>query len=113
MTLAVVRDLRPVQTLTTPDEVDAYEQDLLASFVLARASAGTSDRTISLDTSVLVTVREWFGRPWWELAPSDMDRYFGRHMRGKCPVSSITRHGPLAELRCLKLMRRLPRLLSR
>lgn len=83
VSLAVVRDLRPSSQLETPEDVEAFEQDLLAGFVLARASAGMSDRTISLDTSALLSVREWFGRPWWELTPPDMDRYFGQHLRGK------------------------------
>jgi len=37
--LAAVRDIRPQLRLDTPDEVGAFEQDLLAEFVLARASA--------------------------------------------------------------------------
>ncbi len=40
MGLAAVRDIRPQLRLETPDEVGAFEQDLLAEFVLARASAG-------------------------------------------------------------------------
>lgn len=42
MALAVVRDLRPELRLETSEEVAAFEQDLLAEFVLDRASAGVS-----------------------------------------------------------------------
>lgn len=38
--LAVVRDLRPDLRLTSSEAVEAFEQDLLAEFVLARSSAG-------------------------------------------------------------------------
>ncbi|MDT0453106.1 hypothetical protein [Streptomyces hesseae] len=40
MALAVVRDLRSELRLETNEEIAAFEQDLLAEFVLARASAG-------------------------------------------------------------------------
>jgi hypothetical protein len=40
VTLAVVRDLREQRPLVTDDDVADFETDLLAEFVLARASAG-------------------------------------------------------------------------
>jgi len=61
--LAAVRDLRPELRLETADEVEAFEQDLLAEFVLARASAGITDTTIRCDVTAVVGLREWFGRP--------------------------------------------------
>ena len=63
MGLAAVRDIRPQLRLETPDEVGAFEQDLLAEFVLARASAGITDATIRADVAAVVGLREWFGRP--------------------------------------------------
>ena len=55
----------------------AFEQDLLAEFVLARASAGITDTTISADVAAVVGLREWFGRPLWEMTARDLDRFFG------------------------------------
>lgn len=49
MALAVVRDLRDVRAAAGPDELEAFETDVLAGFVLARAAAGLSDGTISSD----------------------------------------------------------------
>ena len=51
------------------EAVAAFETDVLAGFVLARAAAGLSDRTISADVSNLEQVRAWFGRPLWEMRP--------------------------------------------
>lgn len=80
MGLAAVRSLRPELRLKTPEDVAAFEQDLLAEFVLARASAGTEDKTIRTDLSAICDLREWFGRPLWEVEPQDVDRFFGgRH----------------------------------
>lgn len=44
--LAVVRDLRDVRTPVSADELEQFETDALAGFVLARASAGLTDGTI-------------------------------------------------------------------
>ena len=53
MELAVVRDLREVRAPVGAEELTAYETDVLAGFVLARASAGLADGTIRGDVSNL------------------------------------------------------------
>ena len=58
-----------------------FETDVLAGFVLARASAGLADSTIRNDTGHLELIRGWFGRPLWEMQPADADAYFGRVLR--------------------------------
>ena len=82
MGLAAVRDLRPQLRLEIADEVGAFEQDLLAEFVLARASAGITDGTISADVAAVVGLREWFGRPLWEMTAQDLDRLLRRGPAG-------------------------------
>ena len=89
MELAAVRDLRPQLRLETPDEVGAFEQDLLAEFVLARASAGITDTTISADVAAVVGLREWFGRPLWEMTARDLDRFFGADRRALAPGTKV------------------------
>ena len=49
MSLAVVRDLREARVPAGPDELAAFETDMLAGFVLARAAAGLADNTIRSD----------------------------------------------------------------
>ncbi len=75
MGLAVVRDLRELRSPAGPDEVAAFETDVLAGF--ARASAGLADGTIRSDVGHLEQVRTWLGRPLWEMEPADADAYFG------------------------------------
>ncbi|MEJ8660784.1 hypothetical protein [Streptomyces sp. MS1.AVA.4] len=89
MALAVVRDLRPELRLETSEEVAAFEQDLLAEFVLARASAGVLDDTIRGDVGPVLGLREWFGRPLWEMEAHDLDRYFGRHRRDSASGTKV------------------------
>ena len=43
MGLAAVRDLREARAPGSPEELAAFETDVMAGFVLARAAAGLSD----------------------------------------------------------------------
>jgi hypothetical protein len=67
LSLAAVRDLREARSPAGPDELAAFETDVLAGFVLARAAAGLADATIRSDVSHLEQVRAWFGRPLWDM----------------------------------------------
>jgi hypothetical protein len=49
MGLAVVRDVREARVPAGPEELAAFETDVLPGFVLARAAAGLSDRAIRKD----------------------------------------------------------------
>jgi hypothetical protein len=95
LTLALVRDMRELREPSSADEVAAFETDVLAGFVLARASAGLADSTIRNDTGHLDLIRNWFGRPLWEMQPEDADAYFGRVLRDAKPS---TRTGRAAAL---------------
>jgi integrase/recombinase XerD len=79
--LTVVRDLRQHRAPATPEGLAEFETDVLAGFVLARASAGLADATIRSDIDHLEQVRAWFGRPLWDMEPTDADVYFGRVLR--------------------------------
>jgi integrase/recombinase XerD len=81
LSLAAVRDLREARSPAGPDELAAFETDVLAGFVLARAAAGLADATIRSDVSHLEQVRTWFGRPLWDMEPADADAYFGAVLR--------------------------------
>ena len=91
MGLAVVRGMREARVPAGPEAAEALETDVLAGFVLARAAAGLSDRTISADVSNLEQVRAWFGRPLWEMHPADADEYFGKVMRAAAQNTRLKR----------------------
>jgi integrase/recombinase XerD len=82
LSLAMVRDLREARVLAGPEELAAFETDVLAGFVLARAAAGLVDGTIRNDVLHLEQLRLWFGGPLWDMEPSDADVYFGKVLRG-------------------------------
>ena len=96
MALAVVRDLREHRVPTSEEELADFETDVLAGFVLARASAGLVDSTIRNDTNHLELIRDWFGRPLWEMQPADADVYFGTVLRDANPSTRTGRAAALA-----------------
>ena len=71
-----MRDLRDHRAPVSEEDLADFETDVLAGFVLARASAGLADSTIRNDTGHLQLIRDWFGRPLWEMEPGDADAYF-------------------------------------
>ncbi len=91
MSLAVVRDLREARVPAGPDELAAFETDVLAGFVLARAAAGLSDNTIRSDVLHLEQLRAWFGRPLWDMQPADADAYFGKVLRDAAKGTRLAR----------------------
>ncbi len=64
---------------------------MLAGFVLARAAAGLSDGTISLDVTHLEQVRAWSGRPLREMRPAHADECFGKVMRAAARNTRLSR----------------------
>ena len=98
MALALVRDLRDHRAPVSEEDLAEFETDVLAGFVLARASAGLADSTIGNDTGQLELIRAWFGRPLWEMQPGVADAYFGRVLRDARPS---TRTGRTAAMRVM------------
>jgi integrase/recombinase XerD len=81
LALTLVRDLRDHRAPASEEDLADFETDVLAGFVPARTSAGLADSTIRNDTGHLQLIRDWFGRPLWEMQPSDADAYFGKVLR--------------------------------
>jgi hypothetical protein len=94
--LALVRDMRELRDPSTAEEIEAFETDVMAGFVLARASAGLADSTIRNVTGHLDLIREWLGRPLWEMQPMDADTYFGRVLGDARPSTRTGRAAALA-----------------
>jgi integrase/recombinase XerD len=95
LALAVVRDLRAHRVPVSEEDLADFETDVLAGFVLARASAGLADSTIRNDTGHLQLIRDWFGQPLWEMQPGDADAYFGKVLRDARPSTGIGRAAAL------------------
>ena len=91
MGLALVHDMRELRAPSDEDEVAAFETDVLAGLVLARALAGLADSTIRNDTGHLDLIPDWFGRPPWEMRPEEADAYFGRVLREAKPSTRTGR----------------------
>jgi integrase len=96
--LAVVRDLREQRAPAGPEELAEFETDVLAGFVLARASAGLADATIRGDVGHLDRVRTWFGTPLWEMEPAKVVRHSAKGTR-LARAQALTTYFAFLELR--------------
>lgn len=96
MGLALVRDLREARTPQTDEEIEDFEVDVMAGFAMARMSAGIGDASIRSDTTSLEQVRDWFGRPLWEMRNADADTYFGKVLRAAKPATRTRRAAALS-----------------
>ena len=90
MTLALVRDIRELREPSSTQEVADFETDVLAGFVLARASAGLADITIRNDTGHLDPDPELVRPAFVEMRPEDADAYFGKVLRETQPSTCAT-----------------------
>lgn len=93
--LAAVRELREARRPATAQELDDFETDVLAGFVLARAAAGVKDDTVRGDVCHLEQLRNWFERPLWEMEPADADRYFGKVLHSAASATRAARAAAL------------------
>ncbi|TMR33350.1 tyrosine-type recombinase/integrase [Actinomadura geliboluensis] len=73
--LAEVRSLGSPRRLCTPQEIEDFEQELVDQYALAAVGAGIADSTIAAERSVLFDFAGFLGRPVWEAAPADADRF--------------------------------------
>lgn len=75
MALAVVRSIRSPRTLSTAQEFDDFEQELVDQYALAMAASGVGDHHVSTQRGVLFEFIRFLGRPVWTVEAADADRY--------------------------------------
>jgi site-specific recombinase XerD len=88
--LGVVRDLRSPRSLDGADDAAAYQEHLLAEYVLARLAHGVADSTIRGEVSAVEQFLEHAGVAAWEVEPAHADRFLGQDQRHQ---AAATRRG--------------------
>jgi hypothetical protein len=83
--LGVVRDLRSPRSLADPAEAAAYQEHLMAEYVLARLAHGVADGTIRGEITAVEQFLEHAGVFVWEIEPAHADRFLGQHQRHQAP----------------------------
>lgn len=94
--LAVVRDIRSPRSLGSAEEALAYQQDLLAAFVLARSAHGVTDGTVRGDVAAVCEFLDWAGCLAWEVTPGHGDRFLAEAQRGRAPKTRQVKAGRIA-----------------
>jgi integrase/recombinase XerD len=88
--LGVVRDLRSPRSLADAEDAAAYQEHLLAEYVLARLAHGVADATIRSELAVVEEFLDWTGVWAWEVEPRHADRFLSQAQRGR---ATATRRG--------------------
>lgn len=95
--LAVVRDIRSPRSLDSADDAAAYQEDLLAEYVLARSAHGVMDATVRGDLAAVGEFLDWVGRPVWQVTARDADRFLAEAQRGKAVKTRRNKAARIAE----------------
>jgi integrase/recombinase XerD len=94
--LAVVRDLRSPRSLDSEEDAAAYQDNLLAEFVLARAAHGVVDATVRGDVAAIEEFLTFAGVWAWEVEPAHADRFLAEGQRGKAVRTKRVKAGRIA-----------------
>lgn len=81
--LAVVRDLRSPRSVADPAEAAAYQEHLLAEYVLARLAHGVADSTIRAEAAAVEEFLASAGVWVWQVEPAHADRFLGQLQRSR------------------------------
>lgn len=95
--LAVVRDIRSPRSLASPPEAAAYQEDLLAEYVLARSAHGVTDATVRADIAAVSEFLDWAGCLAWEVTAGHADRFLAQAQRDKAVKTRRIKAGRIAE----------------
>ena len=95
MALGVVRDLRSPRSLDGPGEAAAYQEHLMAEYVLARLAHGVADGTIRGEITAVEQFFEHAGVFAWETEPAHADRFLGQHQRHQAPETRRGKAGAI------------------
>jgi len=95
--LAVVRDIRSPRSLDSPEEAAAYQEDLIAEYVLARAAHGVVDATVRADLAAVTEFLHWAGCPAWEVTARHGDRFLAEAQRDRAVKTRRMKAGRIAE----------------
>lgn len=94
--LAVVHDIHAPRSLDSPEAAAAYQEDLLAEFVLARSAHGVADATVRSELAAVTEFLDWAGCFAWEVEPGHGDRFLVEAQRDKAVKTRQVKAGRIA-----------------
>lgn len=74
MTLAVLRSIDAPQRLTSVQEAEDFEQELVDQYLIAGVGAGLADTTLARERVALFDFIHFLGHPVWTAQAHDADR---------------------------------------
>jgi hypothetical protein len=95
VSLGVVCDLRSPRSLDGPGEAGAYQEHLMAEYVLARLAHGVADGTIRGEITAVEQFLDHAAVFAWEVEPAHADRFLGQAQRHQAPQTRRGKAGAI------------------
>ncbi|MFE0063219.1 hypothetical protein [Streptomyces sp. NPDC059003] len=92
LALALAHDLRSVRPAPNTEDLDAFKQDLVAGFVLARSAAGVDENSVRAESRVISECRNAVGRHRVPEAAAPTEVHVTREFV-QCPIDEMNRPG--------------------
>jgi site-specific recombinase XerD len=92
VTLAAVRALEPTRRLTSAEDLEDFEQELVDQYALAGVGAGAGDPYVAAERSVVFAFVRFLGRPVWTVTSKDADAFLA-HQRKELGLARQTVRG--------------------
>ena len=94
--LAVVQDLHSPRSLECSEAAAAFQEDLLAEYVLARSAHGAADATVRAELATVSEFLDWAGCFAWEVEPGHGDRFLAVDQRDRAVKTRQIKAGRIA-----------------
>lgn len=88
VSLAVVRGIDTPRRLSTAEEIEDFEQELVDQYALAMAASGLCDKHVGTARSVIVQFARSLPGPLWTASCDDADRFLADERRRGLAVST-------------------------
>ena len=91
VSLAPVRTLGMPRKLSSEEDVEDFEQELVDQYALAQVGSGLTDSYVADERSAVFEFRRFLDRPVWTATPEDADRFLiSVRKKGRSPATPRT-----------------------
>jgi integrase/recombinase XerD len=85
--LAVIDSAHAGRSLSSDEDAAAFQDELIAEYLLARSARGVGDRSVRQELSAIEEFLSFCGVWAWEVEPTHADRFLGKNQASLAPAT--------------------------